>query len=213
MSYKFREHIKNNTFVTTHVIKEDKVIYMRPGRSASTSIIRKFRKENEEVSRPYYLKSGTNEWLENITDDKISNDYFVFTFVRNPFERLVSAWNAFNKYRKAAVNSDFETFVKVKGVGGLFNTDGEFANDHWLPLSYYIEFIGGERFVDFIGRFEYLEEDWEKVKDKIGCGDTVIKKLSRGINKKVYRSYYNSELIEIVSSIYKRDLELFGYEF
>ena len=71
MSYKFRDHIKNNRFVTTHVYEENKFIYMRPGRSASTVIVKTINQKNTEVSLPYFRKSGTNEWLENITDDEI----------------------------------------------------------------------------------------------------------------------------------------------
>tara|TARA_Y100000034_G_scaffold53205_1_gene65287 strand:- start:932 stop:1555 length:624 start_codon:yes stop_codon:yes gene_type:complete len=207
VSYKFRDHIKNNRFVTTHVYEENKFIYMRPGRSASTVIVKTINQKNTEVSLPYFRKSGTNEWLENITDDEILNDYFVFTFVRNPYGRLVSAWEAFSKQKRSV--SDFKEFVKGRGGSYLFEDGGSFVNDHWFPLCNYVEFKDGERFVDFIGKVESIEEDWNKVKKRIGCGNTEIVKG----RFKPYESYYDTVTLKRVSEIYKRDLELFDYEF
>ena len=207
MSYNFRNHIKNNTFVTTHVYEENKFIYMRPGRSASTTIVNTIRQNNTEVSRPYYLNKGTNEWLENITDDEISNDYFVFTFVRNPYGRLVSAWEAFSRKKRSV--SNFKEFVRGRGFLYLLHEDESFVNDHWFPLSNYAEFKDGKQFVDYIGKVENIEKDWDKIKKRICCGDTKITKTKI----KPYASHYDNETLQIVSEIYKRDLELFDYEF
>jgi hypothetical protein len=83
-SYQFKNHIKNNIFVTTHLNRVHKVIYMRPGRSASTLITRKMG-GMEEISKPYFRKTGTNDWLENVTDYQILHEYFSFAFFRKSF--------------------------------------------------------------------------------------------------------------------------------
>ncbi len=207
MSYKFRNHIKNNRFITTHVYEQNKFIYMRPGRSASTAIVNTIKQDNTEVSLPYFRNRGTNEWLENVTDDEISNDYFVFTFVRNPFGRLVSAWEAFSKTGRCV--SDFKEFVRGKGPLYLFDEDNSFVNDHWFPLSNYVEFEDGKQFVDYIGKVENIEKDWDEIKKRICCDGTKIAK--RKI--KPYDSHYDNETLQRVLEIYKRDLELFDYEF
>ena len=211
MDYKFKNHIKNNPFLTTLASETNKVIYMKCGRTAGTVIHQKLDKiKVKEVSLPYFRGNGSNNWMENITDKEIKSDYFIFTFVRNPFERLVSAWYAFVLKGKAERN--FEKFIKNRGVGCLFYEDGSFTNDHWFPQNNYIEFSDGERFIDFVGKFENLEEDWKILSDRFGI-KSQIKKQKYRTNKEYYRSNYNSELIEIVSNIYKRDLELFDYEF
>ena len=210
MSYKFRNHIKNNKFVTTHVFIEDKFIYMRPGRSASSNIMRTIGGRNEEVSRPYYRQSGTSEWLENTTDDEIFNDYFIFTFVRNPYPRLVSAWIALK--RKGYANTDFKRFVMEEGDGHLINSDGDFVNDHWYPLCNYIEFSSGETLVNFIGKVENIEADWDNVKYNIKRSNTKIT-ANRTTTNRDYKKYYDAETLLKVSQLYKRDLELLDYGF
>jgi len=210
MSSKLRNHISSNIFTTTFVSENRKFIYTRPGRTAGTSIVNSLGKTDmEEVSRLYYYKKGTNDWLENITDSEIENDYYKFTFVRNPFERLVSAWRAFDK-NTGKVNSNFESFIRDRGVGHLLYENSEFTNDHWFPQSNYAEYSVGSPFVDYVGKFESLEKDWKKLSNEIEVNGTLTKKRYSITD---YKSFYTKELVKVVSDIYKRDLELFDYGF
>ena len=210
MNYKFRNHIKDNPFITTFVSKSNKIIYLRPGRTAGTDITNSIRgsgnNDFEEVSRPYFFQNGTNEWLENITDDEV-RDYFKFTFVRNPFTRLISAWNGF--VRKGSVSRDFKSFVVDRGPGHLLYENGEFSNDHWFPQCNYAQFPDGEMIVDFVGKFEQLKSDTEKLTKMIKFNGIAIKQ--NVVNS--HREHYQNGLQNIVSNIYKKDLELFNYEF
>ena len=209
MNYKFREHIKKNKYTTTSVVENKKIIYMRCGRTASSSIVQNL-PHCVEVSLPYFYGNGTNDWVENITDSEIKNNYFVFTFVRNPFDRLVSAWNMFVKKEK--VKTKFSDFIESRGVGCLMYEDGTFTNDHWFPQSKYVEYDDGEKFINFVGKFENLKEDWKTLAKKYKLNKNLLF-LGGKSNHKHYRQYYNNKLIKIVSEIYKRDLELFNYEF
>jgi hypothetical protein len=213
-NYKFKNHIKNNPYLTTLVSENSKVIYMKCGRTAGTSIHSTLNQiDVVEVSKPYFYGNGKNDWVENITDEEIKNDYFTFTFVRNPFERLISGWNAYVSSGK--VESNFGKFIKHRGTGGYWlYKDGSISNDHWFPQNKYVEFSAdnNERFINFVGKFENLEEDWKIVSEKIGIQNQIRKNKYR-TTKEYYRSYYTEELIEIVSDFYKRDLELFNYEF
>ena len=208
---KLRNHIVSNVFTTTLVSEERKFIYTRIGRTASTAIVDSLglgKGDMEEVSLPYYRKRGTDDWLENITDYEIENDYYKFTFVRNPFERLFSAWNAFN-IRKRVVNN-FSSFIIDRGPRNLRHEDGSFTNDHWFPQSNYVEYSDGCSFIDYVGKFENLNNDWEEVAGKInGCGD-ISKRNYYSAN---YKEFYTERLVDIVSDIYRRDLELFNYGF
>ncbi len=209
MSYKFREHIKKNTYTTTCVSEDKKIIYMRCGRVGSTSIVNNL-PQSIEVSLPYFYGNGTNDWIENITDEEIKKNYFVFTFVRNPFDRLVSAWNMFAQKNKAKPN--FSDFVKERGVGCLMYEDGSFTNDHWFPQSKYVEFDDGEKFTNFIGKFESMSENWKTFAKQHKLNENLLS-LGGKSNHNNYRQYYNDELIKIVSEIYQSDVELFDYEF
>jgi len=213
MSFKFRDHIKNNMFITTIFSEDKKIIYMKPGRTASTSIYRgPLQSLNvREANLPYWKYNGTCDWLENITDEEIFNDYFIFTIVRNPFERLISAWYAFVVKNRAI--SDFGEFIGGRGSPYLLDENGKFNNEHWLPLHYYVEFDENNSFIDFVGKYENLNDDWKFIAEKIGAS-TVLPYDTNSIGKhRYYREYYTDELVEIVSDFYKRDLELFNYEF
>ena len=218
MSYKFRDHIKKEPYTTTFVSQNKKFIYMRAGRTASTTISMNLKKFDpityEEVSRPYFYKRGTNKWLENTTDKEIFNKYFIFTVVRNPFDRLVSAWRVFAN--KGKVNSNFEQFIKnrgvIKGKGHWLYADGSVSNDHWFPLHRYVEFSKEDKFIDYVGKYENLNHDWDVISQKLNISP-IININTRYPPNKSYRKHYTDELVEIVSNYYKRDLELFNYEF
>ena len=88
--------------------------------------------------------------------------------------------------------------------------NGSFTNDHWFPQSNYAEYSKGSKFVDYIGKFENLERDWKTLASKIQVRGILNK---RGYSTTNYKSLYTEKLVEVVSDIYKRDLELFDYEF
>ena len=214
-------------------------------------------------------------WWSNLTNEEIKNDYFKFVFVRNPFDRLVSAYshlreditwssyrktpmysgvrdprvpgvgsdadeyliktraNNFNKIASKALSlqerkmwqtrdsryyssPDFKTFVKRN----LLDSKGYPSNSHWLNQSYYVE-VDGEQFVDFIGKFENLNKDFEVLCDKLNLDYKVLKErgytglptVRFGGSHSNYKTYYDDETIELVSNVYRRDLELFDYEY
>ena len=218
MSYNFRDHIKKEPYITTFISQDKKFIYMKPGRTASTGInnlLKESCKKYSQVSLPYFYNRGTDEWLEN-TPDIFINNFFKFTVVRNPFDRLVSAWRSFSSHTKHKVNNNFEQFIKnrgiIKGKGHWLNEDGRVSNDHWLPLHYYVEFNKDNIFIDYVAKYENLSDDWNFIKQKLNLKieDNLINTPPQNNS---YRKYYTDELIEIVSDFYKRDLELFNYKF
>ena len=195
-------------------------------------------------------------WWSNLANEEIKNDYFKFVFVRNPFDRLVSAYShlrqdeiSWSSHRKQPMlgdvgdigrdvngyliktrewwmwrthNSryysapDFKTFVKRN----LLDSKGYPSNSHWLNQSYFAE-ADGELFVDFIGKFENLNKDFEELCDKLNLdykllktqGYTGLPTVRFGGSHSNYKMYYDDETIELVSNVYRRDLELFDYEY
>jgi len=71
---------------------------------------------------------------------------------------------------------------------------------------------GNEIIVDFVGRYENLDEDWSKV-----CRALQIRALSLGRENQVarqdYRVFYDDESRELVANRFARTIELFGYRF
>lgn len=134
---------------------------------------------------------------EVITEEKYNN-YFKFGFVRNPYDRCVSAW----KYdiEKGFANSEISLFNFVK------NLNPNHINSKYLNQ---YKFIDG---CDFIGRFESLQEDFNIVCDKIGVPRQELPYKNKS-NHKHYSEYYDDETREIVAQKYSQDIEYFGYKF
>jgi uncharacterized protein YpuA (DUF1002 family) len=74
--------------------------------------------------------------------------------------------------------------------------------------------------VDYIGRFENLPSDFNKVLDKVNQTHTLPsrslwtqRRLNASDGAKHYSHYYDDETLEIVRKLYEKDIEYFGYTF
>jgi hypothetical protein len=65
--------------------------------------------------------------------------------------------------------------------------------------------------VDFIARYENLEEDWRVVCARLDI-DVALPTRMRS-HHQPYREYYSDETQALVAELYARDAELFGYGF
>ena len=83
---------------------------------------------------------------------------------------------------------------------------------HALPLHCYTHF-DGRRFVNFIGRFETLQLSFNHVMDSLNLNPQPLGRLSQSNRRHDFREYYDQNAKRLIDDIYRRDAELFGYEF
>lgn len=144
----------------------------------------------------------------------LPSDYFKFTFVRNPFDRIVSYY----AYRSSADAA----WVPAQEKGRPFadwlrfihrNAAHRFTR---IALSNQIDLISvnGKLLVDFIGRFETLREDWARLAGRFGM-PTELPVVNRAdsVSRKHYSEYYDDETRRFVAEMFAADLEYFGYRF
>ena len=106
----------------------EKLIYYKPGKCAGTSIFRTILQPMGDWIVKIDDEREFGQWIKDITDEEMDK-YFSFIFVRNPFSRLVSAWNDISR----SYYPDFKEFV----YDGIFDENG---NDVTSTLRY------GQRF-------------------------------------------------------------------
>lgn len=142
------------------------------------------------------------------------NSLFKFSFVRNPWDLQVSSFHHIKRERPEFLfgHNDFASFMKFK-----FDPEREyqFHIDTSLQLqSDYLIDLHGNILVDFIGKYESLQEDFAQACRSIGIKErTLPHKREAKDRKKDYRSYYNDETAELVASHFSRDIQLLDYQF
>ena len=147
---------------------------------------------------------NTNKYKNTFLETSKANSYFKFCFVRNPWDRAVSEW----KWRQATDKS----FLEVNFINFLTNYLFLRQNeDHFMPQYKYI-YRDKKCLVDFIGRFESLNQDFDYVCKKIGreCNKLLHNNKSE---RKHYSEYYNSFTMNLIGDVYKRDIDYFNYSF
>jgi hypothetical protein len=139
-------------------------------------------------------------------NNKKHEEYFKFVFVRNPWDRLVSCYHdkvLKKKLFKKCWNKDFKYFVNYVKKQNLETADRHIRLQSSLfPVNA----------VDFIGRFENFENDFQYVGKKIGLPESKLPHYN--ITKhKHYSEYYDDETRAIVAEMYADDIKNFGYQF
>jgi len=154
--------------------------------------------------------------LYNSNPQKAST-YFKFTFVRNPWSRLVSAYHflqAGGMYESDKVwadnnikaYSEFSDFV-YKWV----NQENVNSFTHFIPQHKFISDENGVIRADFVGKTENIQKDFQVVSSILGL-DAKLQHSNKS-NHNSYVDYYDNRTKAIVASVYEKDINLFGYEF
>lgn len=192
---------------------------------AGTTIARTVKKHKvliETTNNPKFSLPST---------DKAYDNYFKFCFVRNPWDRTVSNWKMFSTWRKphGAKNLSFPQFisflheeVELKQIKAIdWGKNAKNINHRYAMRNHSASFLNPfyqafdenqNVLVDFIGRFESLQEDFNKICEIINI-PLVKLPHHNSTKRKHYSEYYNKETREMVRQRYARDIEYFGYEF
>ncbi len=139
--------------------------------------------------------------------EKKFDTYFKFAFVRDPYDRLISEYffdRRWNERTKGLSISQFLGYLEDK-----LHQDKVFA--HYRPQSDFIFDDVGELMVDFVGYFENLDQDWERLRKLTGLHLPNLEVINRG-GREHYSSYFDKEIYEQINNIYSCDFSNFGYE-
>jgi len=77
----------------------------------------------------------------------------------------------------------------------------------------YLKDLDGTIIVDFIGRYENLQADYEEACRLIGIKPPPLPHKRQARDREDYRSYYDEETARLVANYFKPDIEALGHSF
>lgn len=206
------------------ISQEHKFCYVRIPKSANTAITSTlfFHQQGEapterlQGKRAFKRPSAFMRLTVSALDD-----YFCFSFVRNPYHRILSAYlsklvsrghkSPYREIgaavRRAGGELTFGAFCAYLADGGLY------GNPHWYPQWKFIEAVGAER-LDFIGKVENMAEGIAHVSRTLfGVVDatTYGSEVKTGASSRL-AEHYDERSRQIVAALYREDFERFGYD-
>lgn len=214
MTKTYGKRIKGLFQGRTRVIRWEphKLLYVRVPKSGNSSI-------------RHSIEGGEKHRMTSAAIIASARDWTTFSFVRNPWSRLVSTFR-----HKASQDSDsrrmtdgvyqgfldaglpiykdmgFEEFCEI-----VCSVPDSQTDKHLRSQSSFL-IRRNKPIVSFIGRIETMESDWQSLME-LAALDCAISHLNK-TRRKHYRHYFSSQnLINLVGDRYAKDIHFFGYDF
>jgi hypothetical protein len=178
----------------------------RPWRRALNRVARalEIKALTSRSSRPYPPHITAAELVAALGKEEFES-YYSFAFVRNPWDWNVSlyTYSASNPrhpdYERVKAFRSFEEFLRWRCIDGV-----ALQRDFVLSRE-------NEPLVDFIGRYERLEEDFRHVCAAIGIPARLPH--VNASKARPYQEYYTPRTIELVRETFAEDIRIFNYAF
>jgi len=154
-------------------------------------------------------------------DAKRFEKYWKFTIVRNPYDRLVSAFHFLKKgglheIDKAWADSNIGHIDTFKEFVFLLKDKSFEYNitkwQHFRQQSFYLKNFKNEIDIDYIAKFENLSEEFDYIKNQLSLKDQILQHKNKSSRNHWSEYYDDKEMLEIVYRIYEEDFSNFGYK-
>ena len=176
----------------------------RPGSSRPSNWMAFLSTNWKKIHRVPIKKHATALQIQAAMDREIFDSFFKFSFVRNPWYWQVSLYHYILDRPK---NPGHE---ETKKMGSFRNFVFSREKLSFTQTSCLVD-ESGNLLVDFVGKFENLDQDFHSICRKVG-----ISACLPHINKSKrtdYQDYYDAETRDLTARLYAEDIERFGYTF
>lgn len=138
---------------------------------------------------------------------------FSFAIVRNPWDRAVSHYHYRQMTDQTGLGGNslsFKDWLRKVYV----EQSPEYVDDGkmFLTQTDWLTDENGQVIVDYIGRFEQLDEAWGEICERLNRKTTALPHVKKS-SRRDYRDYYDKESRDIVADFFKEDVANFDYSF
>lgn len=217
------------------ITKDRKLSYVGNAKAGNTTIFNLLFYYDHQFLYPYKNIYESKNALNRSPIAKINalNNTLVFSFVRNPFRRILSCF-----FSKVVSESDEKYFFlrdrlvcnysmnpkddnRVNFKKFLFFVKEQFKNReiqdvnvHWRPQI--VNLSLGQPRIDYIGRIEKFQSQITHILYEINAPSNIFDFVKvqynvTGSNKMKLDDFFDKESINLVLDLYKEDFEAFGY--
>ena len=148
-----------------------------------------------------------------------TNEWFRFTFVRCPWDRVYSGYrfllgggmNEGDRLMGERINRESDSFTDF--VLNWLNPARMAEFIHFREQFWFVASIDGSVKLDFVGRFENLAEDYEKLRGHLDFGAPLQSLNRTALKKKPLTDVYTDEAVAKIAQLYARDIAQFNFKF
>lgn len=170
---------------------------------------RRKRLRSVQTSGRIWKHSGLSDIVGLVEQDDLTN-YFVFTIVRNPWDRLVSYyhWLQEQSFSHQAVSlaksHDFSAFLHHPHIT---------ASVRHAPYGSYVRDSNGVELCNLFLRLEHLGQDIPKLEARLGMRLPTVQHVNSSSRKRDWRGYYGDAEAAHLADICAEDIARFNYGF
>ncbi len=136
--------------------------------------------------------------------DQQWREYFKFGFVRNPFDRFISVCFFLNRKNPEFASHSLQ-WMKAALQRPQFRS-------RILARPQYVQLVdeNGDVALDSVGRYENFQQSIDAIFTSLSLPANKLPIKNKSEHES-FDSYYDDELLELVSAFYRKDLEVFNY--
>lgn len=224
-----------------HISHRHKFIFFSFPKTGSESVRKLLTPFSDIQGIPYWECDEKHPFYSHISPKEVKaifqkngwnyDDYYKFTFVRNPWARLVSLYNMIYHTKKpTTLLGKVRSLLKPNSAPSFkkwlqqIKADGEgaggAANQRWqvygsYSIANYILDENRQKLVNEVIKLEEISEKLPVVLKNIGidsADELTIPHVNTRARKK-YSTYYDDDTKQLIADRYKYDIERFNYSF
>lgn len=170
---------------------------------------RRHRVKDVKTSGRLWKHSMLTDLYGLVTQEEIES-FFVFTLVRNPWDRLVSYYHWL---RAQSFDHPAVALARARDFPGFLNAPETLAAIRANPYGRYVADAAGVERANLFIRLEHLADDLAPLEDHLGFRLGPIPHENRSARASDWRSYYTESDAALVAEACAPDIGRFSYRF